>query len=105
MTPFTQPTILCGKTIMILLPPQVVEHLRAPGPALNRLWDHLNPGGTLGLMTQLVIPSQDFASWYYQKDPTHISFYSEATFQWLAGSWKAEIEILGMDVILLKKKG
>jgi hypothetical protein len=64
----------------------------------------LEPAGTLGLMTKLVIDQQRFAHWHYIRDPTHITFYSRATFQWLASSMDAELEIIGDDVILLGKQ-
>jgi hypothetical protein len=44
-----------------------------------------------------------FKTWHYITDPTHIAYFSEATFFWLAERWSAEIEIIGNDVVLFKK--
>lgn len=82
---------------------EVVEHLARPGTELDRLWGRLRPGGWLGLMTKLVRDAQAFAHWHYKADPTHIVFWSRETFTWLAGHWGTRAEILGADVILLRK--
>jgi len=82
---------------------EVLEHLHCPGQDLNRLWDCLNPGGYLGIMTKLAPTKEHFANWYYKKDPTHVSFYSRSTFEWLAVRWQATITIIGDDVVIFRK--
>jgi SAM-dependent methyltransferase len=84
---------------------EVVEHLHSPGAQLQQLWQQLNAGGWLGVMTKLVRDAQAFASWHYKNDPTHVSFFSEMTWHWWAQRYGASIEILGADVILLQKQG
>jgi len=82
---------------------EVLEHLHCPGQDLNRLWDCLNPGGYLGIMTKLAPTKEHFANWYYKKDPTHVSFFSRSTFEWLAVRWQATITIIGDDVVIFRK--
>ena len=45
-------------------------------------------------MTRLV-PQQDqlesFGNWYYKRDPTHIAFYDNNTFSWIAQHYGMEI--------------
>lgn len=82
---------------------EVVEHLSRPGEELNRLWHHLQPGGTLGLMTKQVIDAQAFSRWHYKNDPTHICFFSRQTLQWLATQWGARLELIGADVALFTR--
>lgn len=82
---------------------EVVEHLASPRQELNRLWAILRPGGYLGLMTKLVTDHSGFAAWHYKNDPTHISFFSKATFDYLAKAWSASVEFIGSDVIILRK--
>ena len=84
---------------------EVVEHLHQPKHALDRLWSILKPGGTLGIMTKRVLNREAFARWHYKNDLTHVCFFSEPTFQWLAAQWQAELTIEGNDVVLLKKSG
>ena len=82
---------------------EVAEHLAAPGVELDRLWRLLRPGGWLAIMTKRVRDQDAFKTWHYITDPTHIAYFSEATFFWLAERWSAEIEIVGNDVVLFKK--
>jgi len=82
---------------------EVVEHLANPREELDRLWALIRPGGYLGLMTKLVVDQHSFARWHYKNDPTHISFFSVATFNYLAELWEANIEFIGADVIILRK--
>lgn len=83
---------------------EVVEHLHQPKEVLERLWNILKPGGILGIMTKRVLNREAFAKWHYKNDLTHVCFFSEPTFQWLADQWHAELTIVGNDVVLLKKK-
>jgi len=82
---------------------EVVEHLRHPGAELERLWRILNPGGLLGVMTKRVLDREAFSRWHYKNDPTHIRFFSAATFEYLAEHWRAELAIVGDDVVLFRK--
>jgi Methyltransferase domain len=83
---------------------EVMEHLHRPGFELERLWSLLNPGGLLGVMTQLVPESTPFADWYYIKDPTHVCFFSSSTCEWLAEHWQAELAFPGKNVMLFQKR-
>lgn len=87
---------------------EVAEHLAAPGRELNALWDCLRPGGWMGIMTKRVRDQAAFRTWHYITDPTHISYFSEATFHWLADDWSAkgpdaQLIIAGPDVVLMGK--
>ncbi len=82
---------------------EVVEHLRRPGPELDRLYRLLKPGGLLGIMTKRVIDRERFARWHYIRDPTHVCFFSRATFTWLAARWGARLDICDRDVIIFAK--
>ncbi|MDY7116885.1 class I SAM-dependent methyltransferase [Halomonas sp. SSL-5] len=84
---------------------EVAEHLFAPGEELTRLAGLLRPGGWLGLMTKRVTDHAAFARWHYILDPTHVSFFSEATFRWLAESLSMSVEFPAADVVLLHKGG
>ncbi|SDS47337.1 Methyltransferase domain-containing protein [Halopseudomonas xinjiangensis] len=82
---------------------EVIEHLAHPRKELERLWRLVKPGGWLGIMTKRVRDRDAFAHWHYKNDPTHIAFFSEATFKWLAEALDAELTILQPDVVLLRK--
>lgn len=82
---------------------EVIEHLSQPMVELQRLWNLLKPGGYLGLMTKLVADADKFANWHYKTDPTHISFFSAETFEYLGEQWGSAPVIIGADVIIFQK--
>jgi hypothetical protein len=84
---------------------EVVEHLNDPKEELHRLWQCIKPQGYLGIMTKLVIDRESFARWHYKNEPTHIRFYSQATFRWLAGLWGAQVAFIDNDVMIFSMKG
>jgi len=82
---------------------EVIEHLRNPKESLDLLWSCLKNKGWLGIMTATVPETGNFSKWYYIHDPTHIGFYSEKTFTWIARHWNAHLERIAPDVALLQK--
>lgn len=82
---------------------EVVEHLYLPGSELSRLWRILADGGTLGVMTKLVLDQEAFSRWHYKNDPTHVCFFSRETWRWWAQKHHARLTFAATDVVLLKK--
>jgi SAM-dependent methyltransferase len=83
---------------------EVVEHFYNPKLEFNRLHKLLKPGGSLSIMTQLYDHSIDFENWYYKKDPTHVVFYSKATFNWILKFYNFDsLQITGSRLITLLK--
>lgn len=82
---------------------EVLEHLPDPRAVLDSLFACLRPGGWLGVMTKRARDQAAFARWHYILDPTHICFFSDHTFGWIATHWGARLEMLGDDVVLLQK--
>ncbi|WP_413113124.1 class I SAM-dependent methyltransferase [Thaumasiovibrio sp. DFM-14] len=82
---------------------EAIEHFYTPGKEWQQLLSMLKPGGWLGLMTKLALDIEAFARWHYKNDPTHVSFFSQATFRYLAKRDGLEVEFVGNDVILLRK--
>lgn len=83
---------------------EVVEHLHRPGWELDRLWDSLRVGGWLGIMTKMVRDQEAFSRWHYKNDPTHVCFFSVETWDWWARQRGAQLEIVGSDVVLLRRQ-
>lgn len=96
-------TDVLSKTFDFISATEVVEHLRHPSQEFELLFRHLKPGGWLGIMTKLVIDQQAFSRWHYIQDLTHICFYSQSTFKYIAERFNAELEFMAKDVIFLKK--
>ena len=83
---------------------EVVEHLRDPKREFVALFNMLKRGGWLGIMTKLVTDPHAFRQWHYIRDMTHICFYSQHTFEYLAQRFNADLDVVANDVILLNKK-
>jgi SAM-dependent methyltransferase len=83
---------------------EVVEHLHQPAEVFDQLDGLLKPGGWLGIMTCFQTDDDRFDNWHYRRDPTHVVFYREATFQWLAEHYGWRLEIPRKDVVLLQKR-
>lgn len=83
---------------------EVVEHLRDPNKEFVALFEMLNQGGWLGIMTKLVIDQPAFSQWHYIRDATHICFFSQNTFQYLSQRFNTELHFVENDVILLRKR-
>jgi SAM-dependent methyltransferase len=71
---------------------EVFEHLNFPHRELMRLTRALKPGGLLAIGTQLhsvetPVTPKKFSNWFYQRDPTHVSFYSSRTLDWISQTW------------------
>lgn len=83
---------------------EVLEHLHAPLAECEGLFDLLEPGGLLAVMTGFPpgAPAA-FAAWHYARDPTHVAFYGPQTFAWLAERLGATLEIPDRNVALLQR--
>lgn len=82
---------------------EVVEHLADPRTTWQLFRDLLLPGGWLGIMTKRTRDQAAFSRWHYILDPTHISFYGDATFHWIAQQWGFTCSLVGADVVLLQR--
>ena len=82
---------------------EVFEHLSSPKDVLEQLLPILKPGGWLGLMTKRVIDQAAFKRWHYKNDPTHITFFSDRTFHWIAAQYGLTLALVDQDVALLLK--
>ncbi len=82
---------------------EVVEHFHRPAAEFDRLGGLLRPGGWLGVMTCFQTDDARFADWHYRRDPTHVVFYRESTFEAIAAQrgWSCEIPV--KDVVLMQK--
>ncbi|MCL1090607.1 class I SAM-dependent methyltransferase [Shewanella profunda] len=82
---------------------EVIEHVSDAAGLLEQLDKLLKPKGILAVMTKRVQSSSAFSTWHYKNDPTHINFYSEATFTWLAAKYDWRLEIVDKDVVFFHK--
>ena len=82
---------------------EVAEHFHHPAREFDRLNKLMRPDGWLGMMTCFQTDDARFADWHYRKDPTHVVFYRQATFQVIASArgWHCEFPV--KDVVLMQK--
>lgn len=83
---------------------EVIEHV-TDAAALFPLWHSmLKPDGLLAIMTKRVASQARFKQWHYKNDPTHIRFYSDETFEWIAKKFDFSMVYISDDVVVLKLK-
>ena len=82
---------------------EVAEHFHTPGREFEKLRDLLKPGGFMGVMTCFLGENIDFAGWRYRRDPTHVVFYRERTFQILAERQGWELCIPYVNVVFMTR--
>ena len=81
------------------------EHFFRPAHELQKLRDLLKSGGILVVMTQLWKNQNRFKSWRYAYDPTHVVFYHEQTFRFIAAHFGFEIlKIEKNRVVIMQKR-
>ena len=100
---FNQPDLL-DKQYDFVTMTEVIEHIADPQSLLNRLDSMLKKSGILAIMTKRVQSRDAFAGWHYKNDPTHICFYSIATFEWIARMIGWRLEIIDKDVVFFHKE-
>ncbi|OPX55727.1 Methyltransferase domain-containing protein [Oceanospirillum multiglobuliferum] len=83
---------------------EVFEHLSAPHLIIEQLLSLLKPEGYLGVMTKRLVAPAHFSGWHYKNDPTHISFYADQSFQWMADHYGLQLELIDQDVVVLQKR-
>jgi SAM-dependent methyltransferase len=59
------------------------EHFHRPLKQLQHIDTLLKPKGILSVLTDRWENEKHFANWYYTKDPTHVCFYHEKTFDFI----------------------
>ncbi|ACV25909.1 class I SAM-dependent methyltransferase [Kangiella koreensis] len=82
---------------------EVFEHLYQPSKVIPQLVNMLKPKGVLGVMTKRWIDKDAFSRWHYKNDRTHVCFYSDNTFRWIAEQWDLTLKLIGADTQLLFK--
>ncbi|MBN2618268.1 MAG: class I SAM-dependent methyltransferase [Spirochaetales bacterium] len=100
---FKNNSYLLSKKWDFIVSTEVFEHLQDPNTVFTKLWDLLNPEGVLAIMTSLTDYVNEFKSWYYKGDPTHITFFSKKSFHWLMSNKFGEIQFFDKDIIILVK--
>ncbi len=82
-----------------------LEHFYQPKKELNLVDQLLKEKGMLLIRTERHKGQEHFKNWYYQRDPTHVIFFNDETFRYVAQAWKWNLEIKSANIVLLSKGG
>ncbi len=81
------------------------EHFFFPEKEIQRIKNLLKPEGILIVMTETWKSAEAFKTWYYPKDFTHVSFYHNQTFDFIAAKFGFKaIESNKERVMILQKE-
>ncbi|MCF6244457.1 MAG: class I SAM-dependent methyltransferase [Sulfurovum sp.] len=99
-------TLEHNKKYDLIVSTEVFEHLHSPKEVFKSLIERLEEGGYLAIQTQFHTNDIDtFKTWYYHKDPTHIVFFTQKSFQVLATMYGCKIVTdNGKNMLLIQKK-
>ncbi|WP_320411955.1 class I SAM-dependent methyltransferase [Alteromonas aquimaris] len=102
--PFFQPdkSVLADKYDFIMCT-EAIEHFHHPQRELMLFSQLIKKDGWLAIMTKRVLSKTRFANWHYKNDPTHVSFFSDTTFEFIASQYGYTLEFAGADVVLMQK--
>ncbi len=81
---------------------EVFEHLAAPGHVLQQLSTLLKPDGWMGVMTKRLASLEALPQWHYIRDPTHVCFFTDATFAWMGQQFSFDVRFVSADVVLMQ---
>lgn len=80
---------------------EAAEHFHRPAQEFERLRRSARPGGWLAIMTCFQTEDARLEAWPYRKHPTHVVFYREETFRYLAACWDWTCDVSTKDVVLM----
>lgn len=82
---------------------EVVEHFYHPKKEFNKIDRVLKRGGHFIVMTDNRREEREFANWGYRHDPTHVCFFNENSWQFVADRWQWQLLAVGPRVTVFKK--
>jgi hypothetical protein len=83
---------------------EVVEHFHHPRKEFDLLNLLLEKDSVLAIQTSFYSESREFEKWNYQRDFTHVGFFSPKSFSWIAERYNWEILFLEDPVAIFRKK-
>lgn len=103
---FYQPNkVYENKKYDLITSTEVFEHLENPKEVLSLLSTLLNPKGIISIMTLFHTNNEDdFLKWWYRRDPTHITFFTPKSIEFM--DKECGLKILKSDdkrIIILQK--
>ena len=100
---FSPNTVVLNKQYDFITCTETAEHFSTPKTEFENFQKILKPKGCIGIMTSMIEDPNSFLDWHYNRDPTHISFYSKKTMSWIAKNFNWTIKFFDSNVTLFKK--
>jgi len=83
---------------------EAAEHFFYPGEEFARMDSLVKRGGVIAISSKLAVRREDFETWPYRRDPTHVIFFQEKTVHWIAQKFAWQILKLESPLWLFTKK-
>ncbi len=83
---------------------ECVEHFRYPKDDFLKMDNLLKRKGVLSIMTDHWQSLDQFATWYYKRDITHVSFYHQRTFAFICSQAGYELKYTDKQRVVVMKK-
>lgn len=88
----------------VLFCSEVIEHIYEPAKIFSQWNQLLKPDGVITLRTGFHPGADNMSDWWYASDETHIGFFNETTFEFIAEKWGwTLIKVHGPYVVASKK--
>ncbi|WP_119968060.1 MULTISPECIES: methyltransferase domain-containing protein [Shewanella] len=82
---------------------RVLEHFQQPAKEWALLSSLLKEGGWLAISTSLLTDLSLFSKWHFKNNPSHVSFYSQQTFDYLAQNSEFKLLFAAKELVLMQK--
>ncbi|MCL1056377.1 class I SAM-dependent methyltransferase [Shewanella gelidimarina] len=82
---------------------RVFEHFRFPYKEWRLLCELVKPGGWIAINTPLLTDLDGFDKWHHKNNITHVSFYQQQSFKYLANNAGFKLLFAANDLILVQK--
>ncbi|MFC3094199.1 class I SAM-dependent methyltransferase [Alteromonas sediminis] len=82
---------------------EAIEHFHTPHEEWHWIVSRLSENGVFIVMTKRVISASRFAQWHYKNDLTHVSFFSDFTFTYLAAKSALTVSFPSDDIAVFKR--
>ena len=102
---FPDAHLLIPESYDVVTSTEVVEHFKLPRHDWKTLIDLVKDNGVIAIMTLFYSPEIDYKKWWYKNDHTHIVFYQQETFEYIAKEFNLEILYNDKKSIIIFKKG
>ncbi len=81
---------------------ETAEHFHRPAQDWKTMIQLVKKGGWLGVKTTMYSEHINFSSWHYKRDNTHVCFYAQETFRWIAKKYALEMHVEDESTVFFK---